>query len=422
MRGLRHPLLIGAAVVISSEFYFGFSIADFRFSAAAVLFPVLLSAFGEARDACRTGALTALMVFTARFLMDLAGDVSPVEAVSQNLPGAFFYLFYGLLFGLMARDRGCFPTTVWTGISALFCDFLSNLLESVLRIRDFPASREICSTLMLVALIRAFTASLLLGLIRCHQLLLTREEHERRYQRLFLMTTALKNELYFMQKNTEEIEGIMSNAYRLYERLEHESDDRALALAIARDVHEVKKDYIRIMQGMKEELAAAEQQGTMRFQDLLRMLKSYCQRQIEQKGLRITLDFRCGHDFCTRDHYALMSVLKNLVVNAVEAVESGAGQGTILIREEKDGPSYRFTVEDDGPGISARHLDYIFTMGFSTKFDEKTGSIARGVGLPGVKMTVEEQLGGTIGVETRPGLCTRFTILIPAARLEEANE
>ena len=46
MRGLRHPLLIGAAVVISSEFYLGFSIADFRFSAAAVLFPVLLSAFG----------------------------------------------------------------------------------------------------------------------------------------------------------------------------------------------------------------------------------------------------------------------------------------------------------------------------------------------------------------------------------------
>ena len=422
MRGLRHPLLIGAAVVISSEFYLGFSIADFRFSAAAVLFPVLLSAFGEVRDACRTGTLTASMVFAARFLMDLAGGVSPVEAVSQNLPGAFFYLFYGLLFGLMARGRGYFPTTVWAGISAFFCDFLSNLMESILRIRDFPADREIYSALMLVALIRAFTASLLLGLIRRHQLLLTREEHERRYQRLFLMTTALKNELYFMQKNTEEIEGIMSNAYRLYERLEHESDNRTLALAIARDVHEVKKDYIRIMQGMKEELAAAEQQGTMRFQDLLRMLKSYCQHQIEQKGLRITLDFGCGHDFCTRDHYALMSVLKNLVVNAVEAIESGGGQGTILIREEKDGSSYRFTVEDDGPGISARHLDYIFTMGFSTKFDEKTGSIARGVGLPGVKMTVEEQLGGTIGVETRPGLCTRFTVLIPAARLEEANE
>lgn len=422
MRGLRHPLLIGAAVVISSEFYLGFSIADFRFSAAAVLFPVLLSAFGEVRDACRTGTLTASMVFAARFLMDLAGGVSPVEAVFQNLPGAFFYLFYGLLFGLMARGRGYFPTTVWAGISAFFCDFLSNLLESILRIRDFPADREIYSALMLVALIRAFTASLLLGLIRRHQLLLTREEHERRYQRLFLMTTALKNELYFMQKNTEEIEGIMSNAYRLYERLEHESDNRTLALAIARDVHEVKKDYIRIMQGMKEELAAAEQQGTMRFQDLLRMLKSYCQHQIEQKGLRITLDFGCGHDFCTRDHYALMSVLKNLVVNAVEAVESGGGQGTILIREEKDGSSYRFTVEDDGPGISARHLDYIFTMGFSTKFDEKTGSIARGVGLPGVKMTVEEQLGGTIGVETRPGLCTCFTVLIPAARLEEANE
>lgn len=124
MRGLRHPLLIGAAVVISSEFYLGFSIADFRFSAAAVLFPVLLSAFGEVRDACRTGTLTASMVFAARFLMDLAGGVSPVEAVSQNLPGAFFYLFYGLLFGLMAGAEDIFQQPFgreFPPSSAIFC-------------------------------------------------------------------------------------------------------------------------------------------------------------------------------------------------------------------------------------------------------------------------------------------------------------
>ena len=32
-----------------------------------------------------------------------------------------------------------------------------------------------------------------------------------------------------------------------------------------------------------------------------------------------------------------------------------------------------FEVKDDGPGISEKHLGKIFNMGYSTKFDEKTG-------------------------------------------------
>ena len=38
-----------------------------------------------------------------------------------------------------------------------------------------------------------------------------RDRHEQRYQRLFLMTTGLKNEIYFMRKNSEEIESVMAN-------------------------------------------------------------------------------------------------------------------------------------------------------------------------------------------------------------------
>lgn len=33
------------------------------------------------------------------------------------------------------------------------------------------------------------------------------------------MTTGLKTEIYLMHKNTEEIERVMSNAYKLYEQI-----------------------------------------------------------------------------------------------------------------------------------------------------------------------------------------------------------
>ena len=77
------------------------------------------------------------------------------------------------------------------------------------------------------------------------------------------------------------------------------------------------------------------------------------------------------------------------------------------------------SVADDGPGISEKHLPRIFNMGYSTKFDEKTGNIYRGVGLCGVKNAVEEQFEGSISVDSEEGRGTKFHIEIPIAKLEE---
>ena len=121
----------------------------------------------------------------------------------------------------------------------------------------------------------------------------------------------------------------------------------------------------------------------------------------------------------TKEHYILMAVLKNLVNNAIEAIETKGRSGTVRIAEKKEGNSYLFEVTDDGPGISERQLPNIFKMGYSTKFDEKTGNIYRGVGLVGVKNAVEEQFKGSIDVESTPGKGTKFRIVIPAEMLEE---
>lgn len=114
-----------------------------------------------------------------------------------------------------------------------------------------------------------------------------------------------------------------------------------------------------------------------------------------------------------------MAVLKNLVNNAIEAIETKKKSGTIHIIEKREEDRFVFRVLDDGPGISGRHLPNIFKMGYSTKFDERTGNIYRGVGLCGVKNAVEEQFKGSICVKSTMGKGTEFRIEIPAAVLEE---
>ena len=256
-------------------------------------------------------------------------------------------------------------------------------------------SPSMAGYLILVAAFRTLLACLFLAAESQYRTLLKKEEHENRYRRLFLMTTGLKNEIYFMKKNSEEIESVMSNAYRLYERLsamDVPDDMKKMSLSIARDVHEIKKDYIRIIRGIEQEISEEYDEKQMSFQDLLQILEATTYHILETRPVHIRLVFQCSDNFITREHYELMAVLKNLVNNAIEAIEAGARRGTIQIVEHLKDGQYEFSVSDDGPGISARHLPNIFKMGYSTKFDYKTGNIFRGVGLYGVKATVEEKI------------------------------
>ncbi|MBQ5783022.1 MAG: ATP-binding protein, partial [Oscillospiraceae bacterium] len=185
------------------------------------------------------------------------------------------------------------------------------------------------------------------------------------------------------------------------------------SLAIAKDVHEIKKDYIRIIRGIENEINEQYDEKRMKFSDVLYILKESTQHMLASKRLTINLDFSFSEDFYTREHYEIMSILKNMVTNAIEAMETAHKGDTITINQYFVDGNCIFTVTDNGPGISPRHLKNIFKMGYSTKFDIETGNIYRGVGLCGVKATVEEKFGGTITVESEQGNGTAFTVTIP---------
>lgn len=424
MKVWKRTLLISVIVALASQLYWNIFVDGFRISSSVILLPVLLMTLGQNLSTVRTCIVTGTIVFLFRFLLLLAGGTATSTAMLQFVPNAAFYVFYGLIFHLITKNKHTVPYKRL--VIAIFCaDYFSNIAEILLQeiISAAPFSPEIPGYLALIAAFRTLLSGLVLLGERQYRILLTKSEHENRYRRLFLMTTSLKNEVYFMRKNSEEIESVMGNAYRLYERLSEREDVpeemKQMSLSIARDVHEIKKDYIRIIQGIEEEISEEYDEKRMSFQDLLRILQATTYTLLEGKELSIQLIFLCGDDFVTQKHYELMAVLKNLVNNAIEAIEAGKKKGVIRIEEHRQGDRYLFRVSDDGPGISPRHLPNIFKMGYSTKFDYRTGNIFRGVGLCGVKATVEEQFNGTIDVESELGKGTAFTIEIPSASLEE---
>jgi signal transduction histidine kinase len=100
-------------------------------------------------------------------------------------------------------------------------------------------------------------------------------------------------------------------------------------------------------------------------------------------------------------------ILLNLLSNAIDAC---IGSGVISISAQKKSDEVILSIEDNGSGIDPEHLDMIFKKSFTTK------SGGTGIGLTTVKSIVENDLHGSIRVESKVGKGTKFVITMPVSR------
>jgi PAS domain S-box-containing protein len=125
----------------------------------------------------------------------------------------------------------------------------------------------------------------------------------------------------------------------------------------------------------------------------------------------------------TGDDGQLRQVLMNLIINAGEAIGDRAGTVTVvtesneIFMEAVSGSVYspaapgRFVeliVADNGCGMDDATKGKLFDPFFTTKF------AGRGLGMSAVLGIIRGH-GGGIRVESRPGVGSRFTVLLPAA-------
>lgn len=112
----------------------------------------------------------------------------------------------------------------------------------------------------------------------------------------------------------------------------------------------------------------------------------------------------------------LVSVVGNLVDNALDAAAGGASPARVSVRLTIDRAAgvIELTVTDSGGGIDPDHLHHIFDRGFSTK---PPGSSGRGFGLAVVRDTLARR-GGVVDVASSGVKGTRFVAHWPLATVD----
>lgn len=130
----------------------------------------------------------------------------------------------------------------------------------------------------------------------------------------------------------------------------------------------------------------------------------------ERRGLRFELDL--GPDLPTGvrgDASRLKQVLLNLLNNALKFTE----QGHVSLHVRRVGERVRFVVQDTGPGLSADQRARLFRR-FEQGEGARTAARHGGSGLGlAISQELVDAMGGRIGVESTPGVGTRFEVEVP---------
>lgn len=407
-------LLIG----LSSQLYINYYISNFKFSFAGVLFPVFLFMYSELNPIL-LGISSGVSLFFFRILFFVIGGGTFSQAVIAFYPEAIFYMVYGIAFYYIAKLFDSINMSKMFFI-ALGCDFISNFVEVYIRLGNkfFTNNLIILKSLVVVALIRASIGILIVIGFKYYKMFLVKSEHEERYKKLLWLTSGLKTEVYWMEKNMDSIEKVMSDAYELFIKISNDEDRKSWgnrALEISRDVHDIKKEYVLVARGIEEILANRTDDIGMYFHELLLILKETMDAEIRREEKDIILEFNLGKDFFFKKHYHLMSIFRNMIMNSIESIDY---KGKINFSHEMDEKNHIFILKDNGCGISQDELAHIFSPGYSTKIDYTTGEINRGLGLSLVKNIVEVHLKGDLKVHSQERKGTTFEISIPIAELE----
>lgn len=138
--------------------------------------------------------------------------------------------------------------------------------------------------------------------------------------------------------------------------------------------------------------------------DISELAKNLAKRhreEFEARGVRLKLEIEEHEPTIYGDVLRLEQVMRNLVLNALQACARG-GEVRLVLR------SKGFSVEDTGKGMQEEDLHKLFTPFFTTKPN------GTGLGLCNARKIVDAH-GGKLAVWSKPGIGSRFDVFIGVA-------
>lgn len=410
---------IGITTAIAGEIKVSPFINSFRVSLGSAVFFFLILFYKPCKLPV-VGALVGVVVCLFRVMLDAFFAVNYEWYFSWTLhvPAIFYYITFANLLAVFQYKR-LTSSPILFGLVGAVVDSTSNVIELLTRVFVDEWLFQLGDRLPVIITVGILRSFLVVGIYMMFEIrelqIISRIQQQRMEKLLFILSELHEGRLY-LQKMMSQVEQITAQSYHLYRRMSEEeraTEERATeVLMLAEEIHEVKKDAQRIYASLSRLLKQEKVADHLSIKEIVQLVARANGKYAEMLDKTVVIETKISIDFQTNMYISILSILNNLVSNAVEAIPHS---GVITIGGYSTGECLQFSVQDDGPGIDSRDQEVIFDPGFTTKFDQG-GNASTGIGLSHVTRTLKE-LKGTIEVgKSTMGGCN-FEITIPVASL-----
>ena len=409
--------IVALATALFGQVYINPFNSDFRISIGVIVMTLLLLKFKNAPVVITTVA-TGIAVVLFRVGIGYLSGNEIHSLINIHYPSFFFYLTYGLLMKIFSiRETVNQPILLITFLG--FSDVFSNVIEAAIRYEFVNiTARIVLPSLFVVAFLRAFIIFLLnLGLV-FYSIIILKDESNERIKEFLLLASRMKTESFFLKKSMNDIELAMSRSYYVYNQISNIcaddiSDSKIIELKeeileLSKEIHEIKKDNERVIAGIEKIIPKVEQLNELKFSQIIQMLKDNSENLAKMQGKEIIINESVVFKNLTiHNYYHMITILINLLSNAIDAIDR---EGIIVIEQHLDNNYLIIDIINNGKRIKKNDSKIIFEMGYSTKYDIKTGKMSNGIGLTHVKTLVENYYNGSIELISNGNENTRFRV------------
>jgi two-component system sensor histidine kinase YcbA len=424
---MKEKLLIYLFMIISvplaGEFKFYPLEGDLRVSLGTPVFFLLLL-WSKKTHPVVSGFLVGSAVVCFRLLLASINVDNVVwnEVIPIHFPVFFYYLTFASLFHLL-RVKAFYDKPFLIGILGVFIEIVSSVMEISFRsiFLNNPLTLYSFGVIGLIAVFRSFFVLGFFNILILRDAKLAEEVQRKRNEQLLMHISNLYVEMVQLKKSMKNAEEVTRACYSLYREMKEQDEKNPYTttiLAIAGQVHEMKKDNQRIHAGLSKLMEKEQLDDFMKIEEIIDIVVTTNEKYglMLEKNIDFEVDIRGEHGLYHT--FILLSIINNLVSNAVEASKEAI---TISIETSNVEDTLAIRISDNGPGIPERHRDLIFQAGFTTKYNE-SGVASNGIGLTYVKDVVEH-LNGSIELEDLNGeKKTSFLVQLPIQQLMERGE
>ena len=145
---------------------------------------------------------------------------------------------------------------------------------------------------------------------------------------------------------------------------------------------------------------------------LFHRVNTVFEEDIRKKNLQYHADLDVRHHYVVCDQTKLQEIMLNIISNAIKYTPEGHSIHVKVHEAVSENPSrirYIFSCEDTGIGMSEEYLPHVYEE-FSREHTTTENKVpGTGLGLSIIKSMIE-LMGGSIQVESRQGIGTKFTV------------